>query len=80
MIIETWVAAFIFLAVCGITAIALLGWINEGQKLARKVKQNEKLIAENERLRKIISQMNGIHNIEVADAFAKRCEEVEKNG
>jgi hypothetical protein len=69
MLIEIWVAAFIFLAVCGITAIALLGWISEGNKLEREVKQNKKLIAENERLRKIISHMNGIHNVEVADAF-----------
>ena len=69
MLIETWVAAFIIIAVFGIAGISNLGWIIEGQKLEREVKQNKKLIAENERLRKIISHMNGIHNVEVADAF-----------
>ena len=69
MLIETWVAAFILIAVFGMAGISILGWIIEGQRLEQEVKQNKKLIAENERLRKIISHMNGIHNVEVADAF-----------
>lgn len=69
MLIETWVAAFILIAVFGMAFISIFGWIIEGNKLEREVEQNKKLIAENERLRKIISHMNGIHNVEVADAF-----------
>lgn len=69
MIIETWVAACIVMAVFVMAGISILGWIAEGNRLERAEKENKKLIAENERLRRVINQINGIHNIEVATAF-----------
>ena len=72
MLIETWVAVMITICVFIIGVISLLGWIIEGERLAREVKKNKKLIKENERLHKIISQMNGLHNIQVADEFYNR--------
>ena len=69
MVIETWVAAFIIVAVFGMAAISVFGWIIEGQKLEREVSENKKLIKENERLHKIINQMNGLLNVKAADDF-----------
>ena len=69
MIIETWVAACIVIAVFVMAGISILGWIEEGKRLERSEKLNRKLAVENERLHHVIGQMNGIHNIEVATAF-----------
>lgn len=69
MIIETWVAACIVIAVFVMAGISIIGWIEEGKRGERKDKKIERLIVENERLHRVINQMNGIHNIEVATAF-----------
>jgi Ni/Fe-hydrogenase subunit HybB-like protein len=69
MLIETWIAALIIVCVFIGAIISGFGWIIEGERLAKAEKENKKLIAENGRLYKIISHMNGIHNVEVADAF-----------
>lgn len=69
MLIEIWIAVLITICVFVSNFISIFGWIVEGERLAKEVKENKKLIAENERLRKVISRMNGIHNVEVADAF-----------
>lgn len=72
MLIETWVAVMITVCVFFIGVISLLGWIIEGERLSQEVKENKKLIKENERLHKIINQMNGQLNVKVADEFYNR--------
>lgn len=69
MLIETWVAAMIIVGIIIIGLASNVGWIIEGQRLEQEVKENKKLMKENERLRKIINQMNSLNNIKVADEY-----------
>lgn len=72
MVIETWVAASIIVAVFGMGLISIFGWIIEGERLERAEREIRKLIKENERLHKIINQMNGLQTIKAADDFNKK--------
>lgn len=74
MLIETWIAALITICVFLSAIISGLGWIIEGERLAKAERLNRKLIAENGRLYKIIEHMNGIQTINAADAFHKKGE------
>jgi hypothetical protein len=43
MLIETWIIAIFFLLVCGIAFTALIGWVNEGNRLEEYRKENKVL-------------------------------------
>ena len=43
MLIESWAIAIFFLLVCGIAFAALLGWVNEGNRLEEYRKENRAL-------------------------------------
>ena len=69
MLIETWVAVMIIVCVFIGAIVSNFGWIIEGIKYEQEVKENKKLIKENERLHKIINQMNGLQTVKAADDF-----------
>lgn len=69
MLIETWIAVMITVCIFISNFISIIGWITDGQRLEQEVKENKNLMAENERLYKIINELNCLHNIKVADEY-----------
>lgn len=71
MIIESWVLVFIILGIAGIAAIALAGWIHEGEKLRKSEDDNKILLYQISEFREQIARRNAIDNIKVANEYYK---------
>ena len=71
MIIETWVFLLIFLSMVAIAAIALAGWIYEGEKLRKSEEDNKILLYQNSELEAENARLKALENIRVANKYAK---------
>jgi hypothetical protein len=59
MLIETWLAALLFLLIGGIAFTALIGWILEGMRLDECRKENDFLKKEVRDRNELIKQLKG---------------------
>lgn len=71
MIIETWVFVLIFMSIVVIAAIALAGWIYEGEKLRKSEEDNKILLYQNSELAEQVARLKALENIRVANKYAK---------
>lgn len=55
MLIESWIAALLFVLIAGLGGIALLGWISASQRLDEEIIENKALVEENAKLKSKLS-------------------------
>lgn len=69
MIIESWIAVMFMVFTFIICGMALVGWIYEGEKLNKQVKENKALREENKALARRIAYRDALDNIKVANEY-----------
>lgn len=74
-----YLALAIFLIICVITLIAMVGWISEGAKLDAAREDIKRLEYEKNCLHNIIKHQNRRNNIDVANDYYKELNKDEEN-